>query len=148
MAYSTVSAVSGSKNAITGRAVPGLHIMRRMISDYRPGGHDATVTIVYRTYANINVRWFRKAEQRLPNSEIPDMLTVEGCSLYYYLWILAVSHALHRSVFPKSSFCANILLHKSSPTRLLSNQLITQYGRQTHGHIFLILIRSNTRTHS
>ena len=76
--YNTVSAVSGSKNMITGRAVPGLHIMRRLITNYRPGSRDASITIVYRTYSSVKVRWFRKADQRLPNSEIPDMLTIEG----------------------------------------------------------------------
>ncbi len=62
-------------NTIDPRA-PKVIMMRRLIEDYVPKRR-AEITVVYRSYDNVSVRWFRNAKN-LPDAEISDMISVAG----------------------------------------------------------------------
>jgi len=56
--------------------VPSLKMLKRQLRNFRTG-YSATVTLVFQATQPVSVRWFR-TDARLVNSEMPNMIPVEG----------------------------------------------------------------------
>ena len=61
--------------------LPILRPLRRLVSNFGVG-RQATITIVYQSIGEFDIRWFRHVTgQHLRNAEIPNMLPIKGNAL-------------------------------------------------------------------